>query len=399
MIRPLLKRSAFYFVGLSLSKALSIIVFILFARVLKAEGFGDLVLYATLGQIATFLGDFGLVQWYQKKAHVEERSLLFSKLIVSRIFTLIMSIILWLTFFTIVPTFSYFVVILFVLTLIPDSFTSVIDGYYFDKKQPLRVAFKKAIWMIVMLLGYFILGDKLRFESSVILYFIGGWTALLWYFPWGELKKIRLKPATAVISTLHSSFPYAFLTLTSYAYARGDSIVVRYGLNSAALGIYGAAYRFLEGLSLIPTAIQHNLFPESAKEGNVSLKQVGKITLLMGIIGSSIAVFLYLYAEILIRLILGEAFIEAVPILQIFSLVVLLFFISSPLNTVILSSKRLNNFVPWGFGNTILNLALNILFVPVYGISAAAWVMFTTELTGLLINLYFVKQVYKSERV
>jgi len=45
--------------------------------------------------------------------------------------------------------------------------------------------------------------------------------------------------------------------------------------------------------------------------------------------------------------------------------------------------------------NTAANIALNILIVPKYGISGAAFVMLFTECTGLIINLGFVYFMYK----
>ena len=46
--------------------------------------------------------------------------------------------------------------------------------------------------------------------------------------------------------------------------------------------------------------------------------------------------------------------------------------------------------------NTSLNILLNIVFIPYYGLIAASWIMLFTEITGLFINLYFVNKIYRS---
>ena len=46
----------------------------------------------------------------------------------------------------------------------------------------------------------------------------------------------------------------------------------------------------------------------------------------------------------------------------------------------------------------VFNLALNIVFIPNYGIIAAAWIMAITEVTGFIINLIFVKKLYQARR-
>lgn len=395
MIRDLFKRSSLYFLGLSLSKLLSVFVFILFARALKPSEFGDLVLYATLGQIITTFGDFGLSQWYQKKAHVDERSDLFSKLINARILSLIISLVIASLFFYLTQTFVASIVILFLASMIFDSLTSVIDGYYFDKKQSFIVSLKTILRMCIFLVGYFYLKESFTFYRAVQIYLAGAIATLAIFFPWNMLKALKLEAFKTCWTTLKQSSSYALLTLTSFAYARGDSLVVKYMLNSAALGIYGAAYRFLEGLALLPTAIQHNLFPISAKEDQVSYGQVKKITFIMSVIGVLTGLMLFVSADLVIRFTVGENYLEAIPILKIFSLVVMLFFISSPLNTVILSSQLVNSFLPYGILNTFLNIFINIIFVPILGIIGAAWAMFITELTGLLINVYFARKLYK----
>jgi O-antigen/teichoic acid export membrane protein len=61
------------------------------------------------------------------------------------------------------------------------------------------------------------------------------------------------------------------------------------------------------------------------------------------------------------------------------------------------SSKYVQNFLPFGIANTVGNLILNILVVPIYGIHGAAWVMAVTETTGLIINIYFAQKLYKSK--
>ncbi len=394
MLKDLFKRSSVYFGLLTGSKFVSVAAFVIFARALLPQQFGTLVLYSTLGQIATFLGDFGLIQWYQKKAHTQDNDVLFSKLINARIFMLVVSLILVFIFFSATPTFSSQIVILFLLTMIPDAFFSVVDGVYFHAKKSFKVSAKVGVRMFLVLLGFFFYRKQASFELVAYLYFGATTLSLIWYFPWKLLKKVKFQSFSEILSVLKSSFSYAFLVFTSYAYARGDSVVIGYSLGNTFLGLYGAAYRFLEGLSLLPTALSQNLFPIAAKEGSVSLKQVKKMTLIMFLFGLLVSLVLYLNSKFLILIVLGKAYLTAVPLLQIFSLVILLFFLSAPLNTIVLSSRLVSKFLPFGFANTMLNIVLNIVFVPMFGVLAAAWIMLLSETTGLLINLVFVKKIY-----
>src|SRR3990167_11412412 len=94
MIRTLAQRSAVYLSGLTLSRLLSIFAFILYARVLLPEKFGEFVFFATLVQIITFFSDFGLIQWYQKESHQQgNKERFFSHIIQARFFMLVISLV------------------------------------------------------------------------------------------------------------------------------------------------------------------------------------------------------------------------------------------------------------------------------------------------------------------
>ncbi len=396
MIEDLLKRSTSYLGGLVLSKVLSVIAFILFARALLPLGFGQFVLFTTLLQVITFFADFGLVQWYQKHAHIAERRRLAHNMLSSRIATLGLSLIGGSIFIYFSRSFDSFVTILFLICLIPEALLSIVDGYFLVEKKAFRVSLKTTLRMGLLLISYFIFKNNFTFDKAVVLYLIVSLITAIWYFPWKLFNKFSFSSFASVWKTLNQSKSYAFLVFSSFAYSRGDSLIVRYSLNNVALGLYGSAYRYLESLSLIPTALAHNLFPISAKEGVVNAEQTRKITLLMAFLGVLISICVYLNAYLLVVGILGGSYIDAVPLLQIFSLVLVFFFINAPLNTIVLSSSKLNSFLPFGVGNTFLNLGLNLIFVPIYGVAGAAWVMLTTEIVGLFINLYFVRKVYSS---
>lgn len=395
MLKDLFKHSSIYFFGSIVSKALSVLVFILFARALFPQKFGDFVLFVTLLQVVTFFSDFGLNQWYQKHADQNDADVLFSKIISARILTLFISILITYGFLGVTSSFSPLISVILVTTLIPEAFLSVVDGYFLVLKKPFRVSMKTSVRMFLLFLGYLLVGKKFSFNSAIYLYFISSCFTLLWYFPWNKLKYFILQ-ARSIFSTLKSSFAYAFLILTSFAYARGDSLVIRYVLNSTALGLYGAAYRYLESLSLIPTALSQNLFPVSAKKLGLSRTHLLSITTFMATTGIFFAILTFLFSNFLIITLLGKSYIMAVPVLRIFSIVLFLFFLNAPLATVVQSSKLVGEFLPFGAANTVGNIVLNICFVPFFGITAAAYVMLTSEITGFIINLYFIKKLYSA---
>ena len=395
MIKTLFKNTAFYFFGLAFSKIVSLAVFILYARVLLPDGFGQYVFYLTILQVVTFFADFGLNQWYQKNVDALKKNEVLNRALQARVLTLFLSLILSYLFLSVTSTFAIpLISLLFLSTLIPEALLSVLDGYYLERSQPLPVVLKTASKMAVALAGYFFFRDGFSLTVAIYVYLAADLITLAWFFPLKFVKLLFPYSLRDALKSLGSSFSYALLMSTSFLYARGDSLIIGYALPKTALGFYGAAYRYLESLSLLPSALAQNLFPISAKGQGISKANLTRITLITILTGLVLSLAVFFSAPFLIIGLLGAEYVSAIPILKVFSLVLLLFFVNAPLATVIQSSSYLKKFLPYGFANTIVNLVLNFLLVPIYGIQAAAWVMVFTEITGLIVNAVFIKKIY-----
>jgi O-antigen/teichoic acid export membrane protein len=394
MIRSLFKRSATHFSGLIFGQAISTVVFIFLARVLLPEKFGQLILATTLVQVVTILGDMGLKQWYQKHAFLFNKSKTFAKTIFTRMLTLFFSIITLgagLYFFN---WFDFVSSAIVLLILIPQALLSLAEAYHLEEKHAFKVGMKSVSSMLAFISIYWLLGFP-----TVLMEVLGAWLlglllTTLWFFPWEHLSYLKKFTPKDAFYNLKESSAYAVLTITSLFYSKGDSLIIARLKGTVSLGFYGGAYRFLETISLLPGAINQNLFPIAAKKGNVSKQQLYKMVSTMASVGLVLAFLLYSSTNFIIYEILGREYLAALPVLRIFSLVVIMFFINSPMATIVQSSDMVKKFLPFGILNTILNLALNIVLVSRFGFVYAAWVMLFTEFTGFLINLYFVRKIY-----
>ena len=378
-----------------ISKVITTFAWILLARVLSPAKYGQFTLYFIILQLATFFADFGLNQYYLKNVDKEGGRNLFNKILFVRSITLLISTILVSFILFFFKIFSPSVSLLLIISMTPLAYLSITDGYFLEQKRGLRVSLRMACIGIIFLLGYLFLLKDLDLQKSAYLLLFSELITLIIFFPWQEIK-IKLLTYAETVTILKKSSAYAYLTLTSFFYNKGDSFIISFLKGDTALGIYGLAYRFLESLSLFPSAIIQNLFPLSAKKTGITLDQLKKITVVMFITGLFIALGLFLTSNFLILKFFTKSYAESVPVLQIFSLVIFLFFLNAPLATVVQSSHLVKTFLPYGIGNTLLNIFLNLVFIPVYGIYAAAWTMVVTELTGLLINVIFIKKLYKS---
>ncbi len=394
MLRSLFKQSSVYFTALIGGKALTTLAWILFARIFTPELTGSILFYISILEISTFIADFGLNQWYMKYADEFGEAETYRQAVSARFLTLFASWIILTPILIFTGILDGFGILVCLTALISEAFLSIGDSFYLRKKQSYRIAFKGIFTTVLFLTGILLFRANLSFTTIIILYSAVRTAVCIWYFPWEVVPGLKIISLRKILRILRSSSSYAMLIVSSYLYARGDALIIGYIAGPAALSLYGLSYRYLEGLSLFPSALTQNLFPISAKKNGISKGQVIKMSLFMAVAGALAGAVLFAGADFLI-MILGSQYVKATPVLRIFSVVLFLFFINAPIAAVVQSSKYVKQFLPYGIVNTLVNLILNILIVPVYGIYGAAWVMAATETSGFLINLFFVNKLYE----
>lgn len=393
MIRDLAKVSSKYFSGLLTSKVLSTFIVIFIARILAPSQFGQYTFFLTSIYIFAALAQVGLSLHYQKTFHSRNAQTLLNEIYQSQLVTLVIAIFVGSIIFISTQTFTPVILIIWILGFIFHTFGELSRGYYLAHKKPSKISFKQALESAIMVIPIAYLGDSLNFFTSATWITIGFFISMTILTPW---KQIHLKFVgfEKIKKTISSSYVYGLLILTSLVYARGDQFAIKYILTDSALGYYSVAYRFLDALSMLPNAIAHNLFPLSAKKDALSKEQLVKLTLYMGIIGLLISIPLFILSKFIIGLLFGSAYYPATVLLQIFAGVLFMLFINAPLSTIVQSSSLVKSFLPYGIANTLANIFLNVIFLPVYGIQAAALIMLVTEVSGCVINIKFVRKVY-----
>lgn len=396
MIKDLFKRSGNYFVGLLFSRIFNLLLFIYLAKLLNPNDFGAIVFYTSILSLITLIGDFGGIQWYQKAfSLLRDKKSLLHDLLSARILALLTSIFVLSIYLFFTNTFSVLISLLLILSLIPESLLSIFDGYYLEKKMPAKISIKQISKSVILGIFIIVFSHTISLQIIAVALLISSFVNITWFVPWHYFKNFKLNMHRGLVCLKESS-QYAVLIGTSYVYSRGDSLIIAESLGTGALGLYSAAYRYLEGISLLPSALAQNLFHLSAKKNTVSKWQLLKITVIMALLGIFVSTLLYISSKFLTTRLLGIEYSEASTVLQVLSVVVVFFFVNAPISTIVQGSDLLKQFIPWGIVNTTTNVILNIYFVPQFGIIAAAWIMLFTEASGMIINLKFVRKIYRN---
>jgi len=193
---------------------------------------------------------------------------------------------------------------------------------------------------------------------------------------------------------LKSAWPFALLVGFSAIYNRIDVIIISRMLDYTQTGLYTAAYKFFDILNFFPASVSHVLFPVLAALMAKQLISDVKLTLekylkLMIAIALPVAVGGTLLSKQLILLIAGPEFLPAAPVLAILIWSVAILFIYIPMNSLIIS--KLTKFaVMITAVNVAVNIAGNIILLPIIGIKAAAIMTVVSESLQGLFYFYFV---------
>ena len=204
-----------------------------------------------------------------------------------------------------------------------------------------------------------------------------------------------------VVPLIKLTFPFAILSVFGIFMTNIDSVVIGMFNNEHVLGLYGAAQRPFNILYIIPGFLSISLLPlisRFIKEGNTSI--VNRIIHNASVASMTIALPLVLggiiVATPLISVIFGGAYIEAVPTFQILLLTLLFVFPGTIFAEVLLAENKQRIFIFTGIAGAVLNVGLNFLLIPPYGIVGSA---IATVVAQAVVNICFYIEMKKTNKI
>src|SRR3989344_9229436 len=206
-------------------------------------------------------------------------------------------------------------------------------------------------------------------------------------------RLLKMPGKSRILSELiHYSYPIMFTGIFSIIFYWLDSFAIGYFRNVTEVGYYNAAVPIAMLLLLAPELFTQLFFPIIAKEyskKNYSTikelsKQVGKWIF---IINLPIFILIILFPGALINILFGKEYLvaaQALRILSVGALVSSIFIISQNIISMIGKSRLLlYNIII----TTALNIMLNIMLVPRFGINGAA---LSASLSFIMLNAIMV---------
>jgi O-antigen/teichoic acid export membrane protein len=229
------------------------------------------------------------------------------------------------------------------------------------------------------------LGIGLGFKSIVIAHVIGlAVTFLLHVF-----AVALIVPLWPVIDVAYwrrlvaGSFVLGIAIALSLVYFRVDTVILALLRSPEEVGFYGAAFKFIELAVLIPAAVGISMFPPLARfMATGDPRATGLIQKTFDVLVAAavpVMVVMLAYPEELLTLAAGSEYADGAVALQLLAPFALFAFVNAVLWRVVLARERDRLLLAIAAGVLILNVGLNLIFIPEYGFKAAALITAVSE--------------------
>lgn len=208
---------------------------------------------------------------------------------------------------------------------------------------------------------------------------------LKWYFNWVLIKKC-----------INFGFRSYLITAMSYLIWRSDIYFVNIFLSMKEVGLYSIAVNFADAIGLISNAIGLVLFPQITADPEGGLKITLKITRLLSLLLLFLSVVIFIFAKPFIILLFGLPFQPSILSVYILTIAAGIWSL-----TTILSLYFASQGFPWKtvwiwLPGLIINIIINVVFLPKYGLIVAAISSLIAYSTTLILCAAYL---YRTHRV
>jgi O-antigen/teichoic acid export membrane protein len=187
--------------------------------------------------------------------------------------------------------------------------------------------------------------------------------------------------------------PVGIAGMLTLAYGRIDQVLVFQLAGANDAGLYGAMYRILNTTSFVPMAVMTTLFPVlSAVDRTQMRRLVQQACEYLAMASLPIFFFVLVASKQIVNLLFGPDFVQGHNALRILmgAFVAICFGYVGGSMIVVLRLQRM--FIRYAVVALVINVGLNLIFVPKYGYIAAAWITLITE---VFVQSFVLREVFK----
>lgn len=394
-------------IGKVLTASATLVSTIIVTRSLGVNLYGEFTKALTFAGLFYMFADFGLNAIYVKNESSGENKLTFSDFTSLRIalsFALIViaTVIAWMLPYNESTGSGFsrevkFAASIAILTIATQTLFTTANGFFQSKMKYIFATLALGVGSLVSVCLFALTAFfKLPLNYYIASYVVGGVVMVATaYLIINRFYKVSLRIDFGKwVDALKTSAPIGVSLILNLVYFRFDTIILSIFRSSAEVGFYGLAYKIFEVSLVVPIFFSNAIYPLLVKESQISSKRFLKRALhgfgilFMAGLGGAIAIFIL--ASFLVHIVGGRGFELSVEPLKILALGLPFFYTTAILMWVLVILKRQLWLVPIYAVAAIVNIGLNFMFIPSYGLKAAAINTVATEGLILLLAVIFI---------
>jgi len=391
------KNTGWLFSAKIISLVLSFFVVAMVARYLGPTNYGTLSYAISFVGIFSFLANIGIDSVLQRDLvkYPNRESELLGTSITMRILASIIAttIVIATTFISGEEVINRNIIIIIAISFIFQSFSLV--NYSFltrvESKYTSIGTIAVAIILSILKIAIILTGKGLYYFAAIytlepILYAV----VFIYFFKrfYGSPFKWRFDMSLAK-EMLREALPLMVANVFILIYSRIDQVMLKHFIDVKAVGLYDAAVRLSELWYFIPSIIVTSLAPAiiNAKDNEdktMYAKRLLRLTFFLVIFSTVVALVVSLFAKLIMGIVFGQAFITGYTALQLYVWSGVGISVGLILNQFLVTEKMTYAVLYISIIGMALNVALNLVLIPRYGINGSALATLISYIVGPL---------------
>lgn len=370
------------------------------ARVLSLEGYGVYIFSQALIAYFIVIVDFGFDLSGTREVsinrhHSKKLSEIFSSILVIKFILMIISLLILIALIMFVPSISeYWQVHLIMFIMVFGNMLLSTFVYQGLEKMKFITILNASIKIFFTLTIFIFIKDQNDLPLVALLnsigYLIVGLISLCIILKIINIK-FTIPSKENLINQFKNSLQFFWSRIAVSLYTTSNTFVVGLFLGPAAAGIFGSADKLFRAAVSLYQPLNNVLYPYIAHSKNIRLyKKLFKLSTISNII---VVLIVFIFSDLVIKLIFGSGYEESAVLLKIFMIAAIYMMPSIlmgyPLLGALGYTREVNKSVIYA---SIIHVVLLVILIPVLSVKLVALLVLFTELLVFIYRYYYVKK-------
>ena len=410
--KSLKKNYILNFIRVLMSLIFPIITFPYISRILMPSGIGKVYFATSVISYFLLISSLGIYTYGIREAaklrnNKSELSKFVKELFIINLFFTVVAYILLFISLQLIPYFESYRSLLLLCSIVIMATTLGVDWLYSALEEYAYITVRSFIFQMASVILMFMFvkesNDYYNYACITVLASVGSNLLNLIhsqrYVNWFKKSDINLKKHMKPVMVIFA------LNLSVNIYTNLDSVMLGFLKGDAAVGLYTAAIKIIKMVGLLITSLGIVLLPRLSfylsqnkqSEFDVLIKKSFNYVIMISI---PTVLGLFILSPQIIEMFSGNTFSSAINPMRIMCIVIIFTSISNLTGMqILIPSNREQLLVKAVSISAIINLVLNLIFIPMFGVTGAAISTVAAELSATSIQIYFLRDYFRGKKL